>query len=73
MPSLGQRLLLTGYACLIPNSLGVVRIIIGLFANIVFSSMLIIVHPYRRGDLNALAIVSASIQTCAFFAAVRCA
>ena len=70
MLSLAQRLLLTGYACLIPNALGIVRVIIGLFVSIVFSSLLIVVQPYKRPDLNSLAVVSSSIQTCAFFAAV---
>eukprot|EP00966_Prymnesium_polylepis_P334388 7389761-Prymnesium_polylepis.2 len=71
--SLGQRLLLTGYACLIPNSLGVVRTIIGLFVSVIFSSLMIVVQPYRRFDLNSLATASSLIQTCGFFAAVRSA
>ena len=66
-----QRLLLTGYACLIPNSLGVVRITMGMFVSIVFSSMLIVVQPYKRVDLNNLATTSNLIQTCGFIAAVR--
>ena len=71
--SLGQRLLLTGYACLIPNSLGVIRITVALFVNVIFLSLLIVVQPYRRFDLNSLAITSSLIQTCGFFAAVRLA
>ena len=68
--SLGQRLLLTGYANLIPNSLGIVRVIIALLVNMIFSSLLISLQPYKKFDLNVLAISSATMQTCAFFAAV---
>jgi len=68
--SLSHRLLVTGFACLISNSLGVVRMVTGVFVNIIFSMLLVIVRPYKRDDLNILATASSSIQTCGFFAAL---
>ena len=44
--------------------------IIGLCVNIIFSTLLILVQPYKRYDLNVLAIISTLIQTCGFLAAV---
>eukprot|EP00966_Prymnesium_polylepis_P242010 5597000-Prymnesium_polylepis.1 len=42
----------------------------GTFVSIIFFSLVVIVQPYRRFDLNVLAMASNLIQVCAFFAAL---
>ena len=69
--SLAQRLLVTGYASLIPNHLGVIRLLCALYVTIAFMLLLVIVQPYKRFDLNALAVASFMIQTSVFLTAVR--
>ena len=68
--SLLHRISLTGYVSLIPNSLGIVRLTIALGTSIIFSCCLLVVQPYKRFDVNALAAASNLILTCALLAAV---
>jgi hypothetical protein len=69
--SLAHRLLMSGYVSLIRNSLGVIRLTVALLMSILFASILMLVQPYARFDLNALAIASNLTLTVALLAAVR--
>ena len=67
---LAHRIALTGFVSLIPNSLGIVRLIIAIAVSIIFLSVLMIVLPYKRFDVNALAIAANLILTCSLITAV---
>jgi len=68
--SLMHRLLLSGYASLVPNTFGNVRIVSALAVSIVYSSLLMVIRPYKRADVNSLAVASNLVVTSAFVTAL---
>ena len=64
--SLTQRLVLSGWVLLIPTGSDAWRVFLGLLTTIGYLSLILYVQPYKRKDLNMLAIVAQFSLVCIF-------
>ena len=65
-----QRLCISGFLQLIPDSHGFVRVLTGLMATVLYLALLLATQPYKRRDFNLLANAAQFALVCVFFGSV---
>lgn len=64
-----QRIFIVGFVQLISPTLGYVRLLVGVLVTIGYLVFLMLIAPYKRGDVGALATACQALLVCLFLAA----